>query len=53
MNRKITAAILLSCSVVLAAYFVKGQEPGNDLQIQKGTRLSLSPKERKLQDGLP
>jgi len=36
MNQKITAAILLSCCVVLAAHFVKGQEPGNDLQIQKG-----------------
>jgi len=38
MNRKIMAAILLSCCVVLAAHFVKGQEPGNDLQIQKGRR---------------
>jgi len=36
MNQKTTAAILLSCCVVLAAHFVKGQEPGNDLQIQKG-----------------
>ena len=36
MNQKITAAILLSCCVVLAAQFVKGQEPSNDLQIQKG-----------------
>ena len=37
-NRKITAAILLSCCVVLAAHFIKGQEPGDDLQIQKGMR---------------
>lgn len=38
MNRKIATAILLSCCVVLASHFVKGQEPGNDSQIQKGMR---------------
>lgn len=38
MNRQITTAILLSCCIVLAARFVKGQEHGNDFQIQKGMR---------------
>lgn len=38
MNQKITAAVLLSCCVALAAHFVKGQEPAKTLQIQNGMR---------------